>query len=131
MYWTFPARFVHNYTNGKLRRYRRSSEVSTATECITDPNSVCVLEISADTFNDVVMDNSKVKYPFPFSADTFFHIFTFCNRFETKDQYLLLKHLLTCVARTKLKTKQKPCVGRIFPLILQLEDIVVWVPYFR
>ncbi|XP_052788592.1 thioredoxin domain-containing protein 11-like [Mya arenaria] len=53
------ARFVMNYTEGHLSRFRRSSDETTPSECVTDGRSVCVLEINAETFPNVVMDPTK------------------------------------------------------------------------
>ena len=53
--------FVKNYTEGRLSRYRQSSLVTTPTECITESDTtVCIHEVTSQTFEEIVMDNNKV-----------------------------------------------------------------------
>ncbi|WAQ95886.1 TXD11-like protein [Mya arenaria] len=58
-FYYVDTRFVMNYTEGHLSRFRRSSDETTPSECVTDGRSVCVLEINAETFPNVVMDPTK------------------------------------------------------------------------
>ncbi|KAL4240189.1 Thioredoxin domain-containing protein 11 [Mactra antiquata] len=52
------GKFVRNYTEGTLSRYRQSTEVTSPVECLMS-NSVCIKEVNADTYQDVVMNKHK------------------------------------------------------------------------
>ena len=58
---SFVANFILNFTTGALQRHLRSMKISKpfsykATESLVD--------LSTETFQDIVMDNKKVKKPF-------------------------------------------------------------------
>ncbi|XP_053384663.1 thioredoxin domain-containing protein 11-like isoform X2 [Mercenaria mercenaria] len=77
--------FVKNYTEGVLSPYRKSTEVTTSSEC-SKSNSVCITEVTASTFQEVVMRKNKDVLLMFYS-----HICGFCSQmskvFLTTAQY--------------------------------------------
>ena len=59
--FSVTAQFVLNYTEGSLQHHIMSLEVVSPSECDPTLGAVCIVEVTSQTFQKIVMDNTKVK----------------------------------------------------------------------